>query len=260
MKMKITSPRNRRGPFPPGPDSDPGYRRYGKPDPGYERYAARVVEAAERVGKTWIEELRWLLDFAQRPPEQLTHELSDVESPTVYEVAWFSRDMSIAERKSDRSWIVNAVKSLERKFRSLLEHGHAVFEVTDVTFVLNKRTDERSKRSGRATKLEAFHRAKNPVTRFLLGAHRLLELEGVRLRKCAAPGCERMFVKQKRAIFCGQKCAQREQTRRYRERHPEYAKTRQRKYYETKSKKIISGTNGRKEVKVKIGSHPKRSK
>lgn len=258
--MKITSPRNRRGPFPPGPDSDPGYRRYGKPDPGYERYAARVHEAAERVGKTWIEELQWLLDFAQRPLGRLTHDLSDVESPTVYEVAWFSREMSIAERKSDRSWIVGAVESLEQKLRSLLEHGHAVFEVTEVTFVLNRRTDDGWKQSGRATKLEASHRAKNPVTRFLLGAHRILELEGVRLRECAAPGCERMFVRQKRAIFCSKVCSQREQTRRYRERHPEHSKNRQRKYYEKKSRKMISGTNGRKEIKIKIGSHPKRSK
>lgn len=234
--MKITSPVDLRGAFPPGPESDPGYRRYGKPDPGYNRYAAQVVEAAERVGETWIEELQWLVDFAQRPPEQLTHELFD-GSPVVYEVAWFSRDMSIAERKSDRSWIVNAADSLERKLRSLLENGQAVFDVTEVTFVLYRRTDERWKRSGRATKLDAFHRAKNPVARFLLGAHRILELEGVRLRKCAAPGCERMFVRQKRAIYCGKKCSQREQTRRHRERNPEYAKTRQRKYYERKSQR-----------------------
>ena len=248
--MKITTRRFHQRGTAPGPDSDPDHRRY----------AERVVQAAERVGKTWIEELQWLLDFAQQPREQLIGELSDFESPLVYQVAWFSREMGIVDRESDRSWIINAAESLERKLRSLLENGHALFEVTEVTFVLSRRTDDGWKRSGRAARLEAFHRAKNPVTRFLLNAHRILELEGVRLRKCAAPTCERMFVRQKRAIFCGKKCSQREQIRRYRERHPEYAKIRQRKYYEKKSRKAISGTNGRKEVRIKIGSHPKRSK
>jgi hypothetical protein len=248
--MKITSPRLQHKASRPEPDSDPDHRRY----------SDRVVEAAEHVGKTWIEELQWLVDLAQRSPEQLIHQLTEFESPLVYEVAWFSREVSIVDRESDRTWIVNAAESLKLKLRSLLETGQALFEVSEVTFVLNRRTDDGSKRSGRAARLESFHRAKNPETRFLLGAHRILELEGVRLRKCAAPGCERIFVRQKRAIFCGQKCSQREQTRRHRERNPEYAKIRQRKYYENKTKKKISRMNGRRDIGVKVGSRPRGSK
>ena len=248
--MKITSPRFQHKASEAGPDSDPDHRRY----------SDRVVEAAERVGKTWIEELQWLVDFAQRSPEQLVDQLTEFESPLVYEIAWFSREVNIVDRESDRTWIINAAESLKLKLRSLLETGQALFEVSEVTFVLNRRTDDGWKRSGRAARLESFHRAKNLVTRFLLGAHRILELEGVRLRECAAIGCRRIFVRQKRGIFCSKTCSQREQTRRFRERHPRKASIRQRKYYETKAKKTISLINGRKEIKVKIVSRPKTPK
>lgn len=224
--MKITSTRESRGTGRSGRRSD-SYRLL---------FAERTHRAAERVGKTWIEELQWLVDFAQRPRERLAHELRDPEFALVYEVAWFSRETGVGYEKSYRSWIIKVAESLERELRSLLERGHAVFQAAEVTFVLNRRTDEGWKRSGRAARLEAFHRAKNPVTRFILSAYRVLELEGVRLRECAAPGCRRIFVRQKRGIFCSKKCSQREQIRRYRERHPEYAKIRQRQYYERKSK------------------------
>jgi hypothetical protein len=248
--MKITSPRlpQKSSRTAPGSDSD------------LRRYSERVVEAAGHVGETWIEELQWLVDFAQRPTEQLIDQLTEFESPLVYEVAWFSREVNIVDRESDRTWIVNAAESLKQKLRSLLESGQALFEVSEVTFVLNRRTDDGWKRSGRAARLESFHRAKNLVTRFLLGAHRILELEGVRLRECAALGCRRIFVRKKRGIFCSKTCSQREQTRRFRERHPKKASIRQRKYYENKTKKKISLMNGRREIGVKVGSRPRGSK
>jgi len=239
--MKITSTRESRGTGRSGRRSDSDRLLF----------AERTHRAAERVGETWIQELQWLVDVAQRPRERLTHELCDAESALIYEVAWFSRETGINYEKSYRSWIVNAVESLGRELRSLLEHGHAVFQAAEVTFVLNRRTDEGWKRSGRTARLEAFHRAKNPVTRFILSAYRVLELEGVRLRECAAPGCRRIFVRQKRAIFCSKKCSQREQTKRYRERHPEHAKIRQRQYYERKSK--------RKRAAVNVPRNPRRS-
>src|SRR5580704_13057864 len=127
--MKITSPRLRHKASRPEPDSHSDHRRY----------SDRVVEAAEHVGKTWIEELRWLVDFAQRSREQLNHELSDFESALVYEIAWFSREMGIVDRESDRTWIINAADSLERNLRLLVETGQTLFEVTEVTFVLNRR-------------------------------------------------------------------------------------------------------------------------
>jgi len=247
--MKITSPRRPHKASRPAPDSDPDVRRYSE----------RVVEAAEHVGETWIEELQWLVDFAQRSPEQLIQQLTEFESPLVYEVAWLSREVSIVDRESDRTWIVNAAESLKQKLRSLLESGQALFEVSEVTFVLNRRTDDAWKRSGRAARLESFPRAKNLATRFLLGAHRILELEGVRLRECAALGCRRIFVRQKRGIFCSKTCSQREQTRRFRERHSQKASIRQRKYYENKSRKLISRRNGRKYIGVIVKSSPKRS-
>src|SRR5258708_37647071 len=98
--MKITSPRVQHKAHDPETDSDPDHRRY----------SDRVVEAAEHVGKTWIEELQWLVDFAQRSQEQLIHQLTEFESPLVYEVAWFSREVNIVDRGSDRTWIVNAAE------------------------------------------------------------------------------------------------------------------------------------------------------
>jgi len=239
--MKITSTRESRGARRSGRRSDSDRLLFG----------SRLHRAHERVGETWIEELQWLVDFAQRPRKRLAHELCDAESALVYEVAWFSRETGVGYEKSYRSWIVKVAESLERELRSLLERGHAVFQAAEVTFVLNRRTDEGWKRSGRANRLEAFHRAKDPVTRFILSAYRILELEGVRLRECAAPGCRRIFVRQKRGIFCSKKCSQREQTRRFRERHPEHAKNRQRQYYERKSE--------RKRAAVIVPRNPRRS-
>jgi hypothetical protein len=65
---------------------------------------------------------------------------------------------------------------------------------------------------------------------FLMSAADTLQAVGKLLRVCAAEGCEVVFVKRKRRIFCSEKCSGRERMRRFQEDAKRY-KAKRRKYY-----------------------------
>jgi hypothetical protein len=50
---------------------------------------------------------------------------------------------------------------------------------------------------------------------FPLAVARLIEEERARIRVCGRPGCGRLFVRRKRALYCSRKCSQIEQFKRF---------------------------------------------
>lgn len=65
---------------------------------------------------------------------------------------------------------------------------------------------------------------------FLLSAADLLDAVGCLLRTCAARGCDAVFVRNKRRIYCSTRCSDRERMRRFRRDTVRY-KTKRRQYY-----------------------------
>jgi predicted RNA-binding Zn ribbon-like protein len=65
---------------------------------------------------------------------------------------------------------------------------------------------------------------------FLMSAADVLQTAGKMLRVCPAEGCEILFAKRKRRIFCSEKCSGRERMRRFQEDATRY-KAKRRKYY-----------------------------
>jgi hypothetical protein len=207
-----------------------------------------LSEAAQRLGQTWIDELRWLLGFVQRERQEVVEEIAKPDSALVFDAIWFSRDADLVGLQ-DQNWILQAFDALKSEIATFVEQGNAVIELDKVTFVLfNRRAAGREK--GR--EVELYYRSKDPATRLILAANRLLELEGKRIAKCDAPNCGRLYVREKRARFCSKRCSQKEQSRRWRERHPGVQKQRQREYYERKVKQKVSQVHGRKVVAVRV--------
>jgi predicted RNA-binding Zn ribbon-like protein len=65
---------------------------------------------------------------------------------------------------------------------------------------------------------------------FLMSAADVVQAVGNLLRVCAGSGCELIFVKRKRRIFCSVKCSARERMRRFQKNVARY-KAKRRKYY-----------------------------
>jgi hypothetical protein len=55
----------------------------------------------------------------------------------------------------------------------------------------------------------------------LIKAHELLAAEARRLRRCPRQDCEKIFIANKRQIFCSLACSQQERTERFLDRHSE---------------------------------------
>jgi hypothetical protein len=56
---------------------------------------------------------------------------------------------------------------------------------------------------------------------FLIEAHELIAAEAKRLRQCPRSDCERIFVANKRQVFCSLRCSQNERTERFLATHSE---------------------------------------
>lgn len=54
---------------------------------------------------------------------------------------------------------------------------------------------------------------------FLLEAHELIAAEGRRLRRCRRVECQKVFVANKRQVFCGAPCSQQERSERFVAKH-----------------------------------------
>jgi len=77
---------------------------------------------------------------------------------------------------------------------------------------------------------------------FLMSTADLLQTVGKLLRVCAAEGCEILFVKRKRRIFCSERCSGGERMRRFQKNSSRY-KAKRRKYYLKSKRTRVSVQN-----------------
>ncbi len=72
-----------------------------------------------------------------------------------------------------------------------------------------------------------------------IGISGLLEEFGDRLRRCDAPGCGRLFVRERRQVYCSTSCSQRVRSAKWYSSHQEEARERRRRAYAREAKQNL---------------------
>jgi hypothetical protein len=155
------------------------------------------------------ERLVWLLDFADRANqvatvrgEELERLRFDVWSFPVRTITYGDQDELNAAR------IAQLASRISHGIRSLLRGEPWQLRVGPITLYLDLK-------DGRPISWNiANHR-----DGFLLEAHDLVAAEARRLRKCQRAECRRVFVANRRQVFCGPRCSQDERTERFLAKH-----------------------------------------
>jgi hypothetical protein len=170
--------------------------------------ASQARELA-KIRSSDVARLAWLLDLLNRPPETLAtmsyNELEGLEG----EIALFCEPLgSIASGRSARS-TVDSLMALNGAIlvmvEALLDGTSGELQIPTVTLAMIPGSGCRYMGT--------------PDALFRLAAANLLETEGHRIRRCARPGCGRLFAHRKRGLYCSRRCSQLVQFARYVQRH-----------------------------------------
>jgi hypothetical protein len=157
------------------------------------------------------ERLAWLLEFADRAGS--IRALSDEELRLLRLQLWeFCERMMTCGSPDDLSAARLAKLSGEiaHGIRALVRGDPWRPRIHEMTLYLDLK-------GGRSTKRYiAAHR-----DGFLMKAHELLAAEARRLRQCLRQDCRKVFVANKRQVFCSLGCSQDERTERFLDRHSE---------------------------------------
>jgi hypothetical protein len=167
------------------------------------------ASALAKVRAHDLSRLRWLLDLLNRPTESL-------EQPSPAEVHNFEKEAAVfcepvgsfASSRSltlTKSQIADLIQEVQGVLSAILQGATHDFEIPGVTLAMIP--NSRSYYMG------------SPVAIFRLAVAKLLETDGHRIRRCARPGCGRVFIRRKRALYCSRRCSQLEQFAKYLQRH-----------------------------------------
>jgi hypothetical protein len=166
-------------------------------------------KALAKVGTSDVSKLSWLLDLLNRPVGSFatipSSELKELES----EVAVFCEPLGSIEGGPRGRLTVGIIGDLHHHVsgvvEALLVGASAELQIPSVALYLIPGSGCRY--------------IGTPNVMFRLATARLLENEGHRIKRCTRPGCGRLFAHRKRGLYCGRKCSQLVQFRRYVERH-----------------------------------------
>ena len=166
------------------------------------------AHALAKVGARDLSRLRWLLDLLNRFRE-------GTAQPSPREVRNFQNEAAVfcepvgsfVDASVDARRMCDLIQEVRGFINAILSGLSYDFEIPNVTLALIPKSPIRYMGS-----LEAI---------FRLAVARLLESDGHRIRHCARPGCSTVFIRRKRALYCGPKCSQLEQFTRYVRRHAE---------------------------------------
>jgi hypothetical protein len=157
------------------------------------------------------ERLAWLLEFANRAGS--IRALSDEELQLLRLQIWeFCERTMMCGSPDDLSAarLVNLSGEIAHGIRALVRGEAWGPRIHEMTLYLDLK-------GGRTTKRYiAAHR-----DGFLMKAHELLAAEARRLRQCLRQDCRKVFVANKRQVFCSLGCSQDERTERFLDRHSE---------------------------------------
>lgn len=167
------------------------------------------ARALAKVGSADLTRLRWLLELLNRSPETFARsserEIEDLESEAAVFCEPIGSFASGLSSSLTTSMIAQLSHEIQQVVFGLLEGATHDFEIPGVTLVVIPNSPSRYMGS--------------PDAIFRLAVAKLIETDGHRIRRCARPGCDRLFVRRKRALYCGKKCSQLEQFARYVVRH-----------------------------------------
>jgi hypothetical protein len=167
------------------------------------------ASAFATVGASNLSRLGWLLDLLNRPTESISQSSSAEVHNLEHQAAVFCDPVgSFASGRSSiltASQIAELVQELRDVISAILLGATHDFQIPSVTLALIPKSPIRYLGS--------------PEAIFRLAVAKLIESDGYRIRRCARPGCGRLFVRRKRALYCGNRCSQLEQFARYVRRH-----------------------------------------
>jgi hypothetical protein len=171
------------------------------------------ARARDRVGSSDLARLAWLLDLLNRPPDSLKV-MSERERALVEaEVVAFCEPVGAVTGGQPSQLTATGAQVLAQAIRAqvlgMLEGSTFELHVPAITVV--SFPGSRSRYLG------------PPEAIFRFAVVRLIEAEGQRIKVCARPGCGRLFVRRKRALYCQRQCSQLEQFARYVARHTSQA-------------------------------------
>jgi predicted RNA-binding Zn ribbon-like protein len=167
------------------------------------------VRARARVGGDDLKRLAWLLELLNRPPETFAAMAEPDRAALEAEIAAFCEPVgSLAGGRPSQLSIDAAcelVRDLRVRIDAMLQGSTFELEMPPITLSI-------------ISGVGARYMGK-PVPLFQVAVARLIETEGRRIKICARPGCGRLFVRRKRALYCQKQCSQLEQFARYVARH-----------------------------------------
>jgi hypothetical protein len=167
------------------------------------------ARALAKVGSGGLTRLGWLLDLLNRSPETFAHssesEIEDLENEAAVFCEPIGSFVSVPSSRLTANMIVQLSHEIQDVVSGLLEGATYDFQIPSVTLAVIPNSRSRYMSS--------------PDALFRLAVAKLIETDGHRIRRCARRGCERLFVRRKRALYCGKKCSQLEQFARYVARH-----------------------------------------
>jgi len=153
--------------------------------------------------------LRWLLQFAERAGSLAALHKAELEG-LKSEVANFPRSMMTAGDRQDlsASAIGRLASKLSSAIRALRRNEPWPLRIDTITFYLDVKNGQPYRR------YIASH-----TDGFLLEAQELIAAGARWLRDCRRLKCQRLFVANRRQIFCTPACAQDQRTARYLANH-----------------------------------------
>jgi hypothetical protein len=200
---------------------------------------ARLQAANERVGDAPREQLDWLLSQLEKDDEKLREALLVTQSDFRLELACFGHARSPWETGPAEE-VIKAFTTLRRTLKDFHPDWDAklTFPMKG-TITKNFSVTPKQRRVRWSGAIESHYSSDHFPTAFLLAAAEVLEEEGLHVRKCARPGCGRLFAHRKRGIFCSASCSQKVRDQRFRERHSseELRERRHREHVGTAKKK-----------------------
>ena len=167
------------------------------------------ASAEAKVGFTDVSRLAWLLELLNRSQESIAvgseQERVDLEA----QVVAFAKPVGMASGGHGSSLSLKDLKGLARDIRAsilgMLQGASLTIDIPKLTFTSS--TGSASVYIG------------HPNAIFRLAVAKLVETEKRRIKLCARPDCDRLFVRRKGGLFCSRQCSQIVQFKRYLARH-----------------------------------------
>jgi hypothetical protein len=164
---------------------------------------------SRRAARLPRERLVWLLDFAGRANQVATVRGEELERLRFDVWSFPVRTMTYGDQDElSVTRIAELARRVSHGIRSLLRGEPWRLRVGPITLYLDLKDGRPISRN------IANHREG-----FLLEAHDLVAAEAKRLRQCQRAECRRVFVANRRQVFCGARCSQNERTERFLAKH-----------------------------------------